>query len=309
MATTPFPTHVPSQAATCSAIRPAGAVVAGVGGASSTNGSLAAVRWAADEAVARGVPLRLVHADLWPTLRAPAADAPAQRQQAHLVVSRRALATAVGAALDQQPTVDVDTDLSPIAALDLLHAESESASMLVIGSRPADEPGGSGGMFSGALAAALIGRAHCPVAIIPAGPFPPAGPIVLGVDGSPASAAAARLAFETAARLGADVIAVHATNDTAGHVSSAALSADHDDHHRVVARALDTARATHPDVTVIERHTHDRPVPSLLDAADGARLVVVGARGHGGFAGMLLGSTSRALVHHCPAPLIVACAS
>jgi len=42
-----------------------------------------------------------------------------------------------------------------------------------------------------------------------------------------------------------------------------------------------------------------------MQAADTAQLVVVGSRGRGGFTGMLLGSTSHALIHHCPCPLVV----
>jgi nucleotide-binding universal stress UspA family protein len=46
-------------------------------------------------------------------------------------------------------------------------------------------------------------------------------------------------------------------------------------------------------------------VRTLLDAATTARLLVVGSRGRGGFTGMTLGSTSHALLHHCPCPVAV----
>ena len=50
----------------------------------------------------------------------------------------------------------------------------------------------------------------------------------------------------------------------------------------------------------------DQPARTLLEQADGAQLLVVGSRGLGPYAAWLLGSTSRALLHHCTCPLAVA---
>ena len=61
----------------------------------------------------------------------------------------------------------------------------------------------------------------------------------------------------------------------------------------------------YPDVQVTRVVTRDRPVRALVDAAKGAQLLVVGSHGRGGFKGMLLGSTSRALLQSAPCPMMV----
>jgi nucleotide-binding universal stress UspA family protein len=78
-----------------------------------------------------------------------------------------------------------------------------------------------------------------------------------------------------------------------------------DDEQRLLAERLAGWQQEYPDVAVARVVTRDRPVRSLLQAAGAAQLVVVGSRGRGGFAGMLLGSTSHALTYHCPCPLVV----
>lgn len=58
----------------------------------------------------------------------------------------------------------------------------------------------------------------------------------------------------------------------------------------------------YPDVDVRREMPEDRPVRAPLAHAAAARLVVVGSHGHGGFAGMVSGSTSQALIQHAPVP-------
>ena len=51
--------------------------------------------------------------------------------------------------------------------------------------------------------------------------------------------------------------------------------------------------------------TEGDPASALIDAAQGAEMLVVGSRGHGGFVGLLLGSVSHKVIHHAPCPVLV----
>jgi nucleotide-binding universal stress UspA family protein len=71
----------------------------------------------------------------------------------------------------------------------------------------------------------------------------------------------------------------------------------------VAAAGAETARAA--GVAVESSVRHGQPADVLIEAATGADLLVVGSRGHGGFAGLLLGSVSAQCAHHAPCPLVI----
>lgn len=284
-------------------------VVVGVDGSAS---AVTAAEWAADEAARRGAELRVVHANLWPTVRMPAGHYPIEFQQPLLEHSRALVATAVAAAGARQPHLTITNALVPTTSVDLLIAESRAAQLLVLGARGI---GGVPGMLAGSVAIAVSSHARCPVAVIrphPADVAPPTGgPVVVGVDGSPKSRPALRFAFDAASCLGAPLLALHTWLDIAvdaprGHpIWMIDWDQVREDEERMLAERLAGWQEDYPDVKVQRIVVRDRPVRSLLDAATTAQLMVVGSRGRGGIGGMLLGSTSHALIHHCPCPLVV----
>jgi nucleotide-binding universal stress UspA family protein len=132
--------------------------------------------------------------------------------------------------------------------------------------------------------------------------------IAVGVDGSPSSREALRWAVRQAALTGSVVDAVIAWHDPASYGGYAWLIADTCDAGlaaKTLSEAVDSTVTAGGGVTVRQRVMEGNPARVLVDAAEGADLLVVGSRGHGGFAGMLLGSVSEHCVRHSPCPVVV----
>lgn len=289
-------------------------VVVGVDGSTS---ALDATRWAAEEAARQNLPLRVVTAvDFSSTVALGGGFGPPQDFFDEMEIeARRWLFAAEKAALQVHPGLKVTRCLrTKCNAATTLVGESEYARLVVLGSRGL---GGFAGLLAGSTAVELVARGHCPVVVV-RGPVPDAripvsGPVVVGVDGSPASEAATALAFEEASMRGADLVAVHTWVEfvsDAAYAYASQLEIDWEVVERTESRRLAERLAgwqeKYPDVTVQRVVTRDRPVRCLLEHAARAQLLVVGSRGHGQFSGMLLGSTSRALIYHAPCPLLVA---
>lgn len=135
--------------------------------------------------------------------------------------------------------------------------------------------------------------------------------MVVGVDGIPVSERAVGLAFEEAALRAAPLTALMACDDFVHDTPDGSLRLVADwgaveaEEQRVPAERLAGWQERYPGVTVERAVVRGRPTRALLAAERGAQLLVVGGYGRGGFAGMLLGSTSQAVIHHAPCPLAV----
>lgn len=296
---------------TARAARPA--IVVGIDGSTS---ALQATRWAATEAVLRGLPLRLVHATDPPVIRHPT-TATGQRdyvnalhdQGRHWVREAAAVARSVAAAVDITDVVRAG------GTAGVLVEESVGAWLTVLGSRGL---GGFPGLRAGSVAVAVAEYAESPVVVVRGHtvdePPPSGGPVVVGVDGSPASEAAVDLAFDTASFRRAELIAVHCWNEVSfdGGWAVVPLAANWPDVAEEERRLLDERMAgwqeKYPDVSVRRLVVRGRPVCALLEEAEwsGAQLIVVGSRGLGGaLAGMGMGSTSQALLRYGECPVAV----
>jgi nucleotide-binding universal stress UspA family protein len=275
-------------------------VVVGVDGSACAR---SAVEWAADEADRRGAVLRVVHANLWPTVRMPAGPYPIEHRQLTLEISRRLLFDALVAASERHPALTVTGDLVPTTPIDLMLAESRKAQLVVLGSRGY---GGLAGMLLGSVALAVAGHGSCSLVVVrddtPDAGLAARGPVVVGLDGSTRDDPALRFALEAADARHTSLIAVHAwtASDRAADQEAAA-----DEQRRLLAERVAGWQPQFPDVKITSLVPVGRPAAALLRCAEAARLLVVGSRGRGGIGGLLLGSTSHSLLHRAPCPIAI----
>ena len=137
------------------------------------------------------------------------------------------------------------------------------------------------------------------------------GKIIVGVDGSPGSIAALRWAHAEAALRGASLEAIAVwqypmmtTMPAFGAMPDVTdLSKQTEEHLLEILRA--NGIESTPEVAVSVCVAEGTAASALTSAATGADLLVVGSRGHGGFAGLLLGSVSHQCTMHAPCPVVV----
>ena len=271
----------------------------------------AAACWAAREAAMRNIPLTVVSVVTTPTATYPPVPYPDSLGERLEDRGRKAAAHAVKIAEDAMPTdrkVAVKSEIVFSTPAQALVKMSDEAEMIVVGSS------GKGMLvrgFLGSVSSSVVRHANCPVAVIrdedPLMPDPQHAPVLVGIDGSPASVLATEIAFDEASRRGVDLLALHAWSDTEifelpGLDWSALVS----EKERRLAESLAVWQERYPDVTVHLVIGSDPPAHQLVEKSESAQLVVVGSHGRGGFSRMMLGSVSNAVVHAVRMPVIVA---
>lgn len=275
-------------------------------------GARAALRWALDEADRRRAPLRVVHAveaalpgSVFPMPWAPAGDTRHLRAQS-------SLADATAEAARRRPGIEVVGRTLDGSAVSVLCEQSKTARMVVLGSRGL---GGFTGLFVGSASVAVAAHAHCPVVVIRDGDPErwPGKPVMVGVDDSPGAQLAVSFAIEEAAVRGVGLVAVRAWTPPA----QVPWRSDVRTHDRDAAQlesveaALLTAAVQvwadrYPSVPVTTRLVPGEARRALSATSQDAQLMVVGSRGRGGFAGLVLGSVSQYLLQHSHCPVVVA---
>ncbi|WP_158726572.1 universal stress protein [Tomitella fengzijianii] len=293
----------------------AGTVCVGVDG---SEGSARAVRWAARYAAAGALPLQLLYVVTVPSVfySEPMAARFVEDERTRIGEKiLREAAAAARAAVDGADLV-IDAGYEVGSPSEVLIDRTADARLLVMGTRGHGE---LTGLFVGSVTRAIVGHAHCPVAVIPGLPdgVPdpsdrPDAPVVVGVDGSEAGLAALDFAYAEAEARGAELVAVHVWSDAGVHPRLLGSRADDPYWLRVqrteeerLRSLVEERSARHPGTWVHQVVERENPAKILAEWSAHAQMVVTGSRGRGGFAGLVLGSTSHALLHRSKCPLVV----
>ena len=290
-------------------------VVAGFDG---TEQSRRAVWWAAQEARTRGQPLLLVHAFSMPLEELTRVHLPTE-EFVYEPVRQAAEQRVTGMAercREHVPGLEVRTSTRLGHPASVLVDAAADASALVLGS---PELSRLRRVLLGSTAAEVVRTAHAPVVVVRgetggtdgdlrASPF---DRVVVGVDGSGSSSRAIGFAYDVASRHQAELTTVLAYGEHPPDALPPARgwTVDEDDaeaSRRTLSAAVAGWSEHYPDVvTRQEVATSQQPAEALMDAADGADLLVVGTRGRGVVRATLLGSVSHAVVHYAPVPVAV----
>jgi nucleotide-binding universal stress UspA family protein len=222
------------------------------------------------------------------------------------------------------PGATIATRVFDGAPAPVLIEESEGADLLVVGTRGR---GGFASLVLGSVSRRCVHQAHCPVVVVSAtesDQLAAQGPsrnteaattaaaeqphrIVVGVDGAPSSIAAAEWAATQAELSGATLEALMTWEwpATYGWAPGATEYDPRYDCEVMVEDALNPIRDRHPSIRIEAIVEEGHPAQHLLEAADGADLLVVGCHGEGELAGMLLGSVTEHCVAHARCPVVV----
>jgi nucleotide-binding universal stress UspA family protein len=292
-------------------------------GVDGSESSYNALDWAIDAARVKGLPLHVVCTYSMPRFAPGSVDA------AYVSLGKNAVREGAEAVLDEalmRARADgVEATGSAVAgdAAGVLVDQSEGAALAVVGTRGR---GGFAERLLGTVSSALPVHAHCPTVVVPlrqngdgvkggaSKSGTPVGRIVVGVDGSKASEIALRRAIDEAVDWEADLTAFSSMPVATG-TSLFAWAPGQIDHTAVLQeleeeldRIIDAELVGRdlPDNFTVRRHGLDgTPSALLVEFSTAVDLIVVGSRGRGGFSGLLLGSTSQAVLHHALCPVMV----
>ncbi|WP_263247839.1 universal stress protein [Saccharopolyspora rosea] len=255
-----------------------------------------AVWWAAREAAARRLPLLLVHVYAWPFEELTPIRVPGEQQEEPLQQAmRRELEALVAGCREIDPRLRVRGEMPYGDPSVVLSGMAEVAELVVFG----------GAQAVGTVPAEVLAhRSGAPVVVV-RGEATAGGPVVVGVDGSPAGRLAIGFAFDFAARHDLGLVAVHAWSDPSARAGGTGWADAREQAHELVSESLAGCAEHYPDVAVRRAVSAERPAEALLREARRASLLVVGSHGRGRIRRVLLGSVSHAAVNRAPCPVAV----
>lgn len=267
----------------------------------------AALRWAAAQASRSDASLHVllgyqVHLP-WLRLADDTEVARSVHERARLAVD-----LAIAEAREVAPHIPVSGEAVTGHPAQLLIDGSYHAGLVVVGNR------GLGGFVSlllGSVSTQVALHAHAPVVVVRGRVDTAAGPVLVGYDGSPSAELALGYGFEEAAgrRCGLIATTAYPASHPAPRMDLAPLPYDHAAVEADLARALSHAVAgwhdKYPHVPVESSVIRGGAAEVLAELSRQAQLVVVGTRGHGGMAGLLVGSVGYQLLHHADCPVLI----
>ncbi|WP_431871043.1 universal stress protein [Nocardiopsis eucommiae] len=281
------------------------AVIAGVDGSPIAGAALA---WAADTAARYGRQLRIVHGLGLPavmgTLPSSERYQPGDevREAGHALLSESAEHVRAS-----HPELDVATVLASEDAPEVLLDEARHGDVIVVGSRGL---GAVRAIMLGSVSLRTSSHAPCPVVVVPEAAPEPRGRLVVGVDGSESSRRALRFALEHALATDAEVVVVNSWEVPLPEDPTDGPSPHEEMFDRqseevvagVLAEVIDD-RTQALEISAVRMQAD--PVDALLEAGEGADLIVVGSRGRGGVRGLVMGSTSQGVLSRAHGPVAV----
>jgi nucleotide-binding universal stress UspA family protein len=275
-------------------------IVVGINGSARSDAALA---WALQRAARDKLPVIVVHAvdDRWVS---PDFQYHQIVREAGLDLLRQAQANA----RDLAPDVEVDIQLRRGSGGSVLREVSKNAALVVVGGH--DKFWMDGGPMTD-RALQVVSASECPVAVIAEAPAAGATGVVVGVDGSRESLQAVAMAAAEADLGGDELTVVLGFRTPARWLEkqrpSSGLAASIMEENRIVlAESVAGLGEKYPDLVVHQRlETDTEPAKALVAIAAGARLLVIGSHGRGGFSRTVIGSTAHAVLLNVPCPTIV----
>jgi nucleotide-binding universal stress UspA family protein len=279
-----------------------GGVLVGIDGSEHARSAL---KWASDEAVLRGTNLTILFAQVKDPKDVPSWF---ESDASGLSPGQAIIDDAVGLVATRHPSVIVHAEIVDRPPSLVLTAASRSADLLVVGARG---KGGFKELLLGSVSDQCIQYAHCPVAVVHGDPdvLPlraVEARIVVGIDGSLGSSRALQWTLEEARIRSASVKAVYAWQyPPIGTFVMSPLGGFQTAAREIVDAAGEYTQKWAPEVPVDVIDSFEATVPALLDAAEGATLLVTGSRGHGRFVDALLGSVAHQCALHAKCVVVV----